>query len=187
MFSSSGSMCLLVLLGVALAASCPVQYVSDNLKKIHGLVADELALRGPDVGARPLFSRVIKSINTSCQRVENLQLVNATLDVYMRIFSSILQQDGQQQQQHHAGRTGTLLEQLPDSQRSKVESAVTKMQQKMEAVKNHLRPQNHNRDDVFQELSEINKKVDEPTVQKKALAEFIEVFQMASVIGSHHC
>ncbi|XP_035814448.1 interferon gamma 1 [Amphiprion ocellaris] len=188
MFSFAGSVCLLVLMGVVLASAGPVQYISDEVKRTQELIAGELGLTKASIGSNPLFSSVMRSINTSCQRGENLQLMNATLDVYTRIFSSILQN---QQQQHRGAGTGTgtrasaLLDQLPDGRRSEVEEALMKLQQKMENLKNHMNPRNHNRDDVLNKLNKI--RVDDPTVQKKALAEFTEVFQTASVIGSRMC
>ncbi|XP_070710279.1 interferon gamma 1-like [Pempheris klunzingeri] len=174
----SGSMCLLVLLGVVLTSGGPIHCVSDSLKKAHESIADVLKLTKPEISGYPLFGSVIRSINASCQRKEEIQLMNATLDIYMRIFSSILQHD----------HSAALLDKLSASARPQVESALTELQQEMEKLKRHLghlNHLNHEREDVLSELNKI--KVDDPLVQKKALAQFNEIYQVASVIGSRRC
>uniref|UniRef100_A0A671VQY0 Uncharacterized protein n=1 Tax=Sparus aurata TaxID=8175 RepID=A0A671VQY0_SPAAU len=107
-----------------------------------------------------------------------LKLMNVTLDIYMRIFSSIL---------HHQHKTGTpaLLDQVPDSERSKVKEDLKVIRGKMEALKRHLNHPSHDREDVISKLNMI--KVDDPLVQKKALAEFKEVYQAASVVAGRRC
>uniref|UniRef100_A0A3Q1EQY8 Uncharacterized protein n=1 Tax=Acanthochromis polyacanthus TaxID=80966 RepID=A0A3Q1EQY8_9TELE len=178
MFSFAGSICLLVLMGVVLA-------IKRGLK--HDIFWTHLNFFFFFWVTLVRFIN-IKSVNNNKmfffhQRGENLQLMNATLDVYIRIFSSILQ--NQNQQQHHGTGSSALLGQLPDGRRSEVEAALMKLQQKMENLKNHMNPRIHNRDEVLNRLNKI--RVDDPMVQKKALAEFAEVFQTASVIGSRMC
>ncbi|XP_036977758.1 interferon gamma 1-like [Acanthopagrus latus] len=136
------------------------------------------SLTQAEVITNPPFSSVISSLNTSCQGREELRLMNVTLDVYMRIFSNIL---------HHQHKPGTLalLDQVSDSQRSKVKEDLKELRGKMEALKRHLNHPSHDREDVVNKLNKI--KVDDPLVQKKALAQFKEVFQAASVVVDRRC
>ncbi|XP_030295622.1 interferon gamma 1-like [Sparus aurata] len=178
MSSCCGSVSLLVLLGVVFAAGSPARYVSENMRQTHESIAAVLSLKQPEIITNPLFSSVIRSLNTSCQGREELKLMNVTLDIYMRIFSSIL---------HHQHKTGTpaLLDQVPDSERSKVKEDLKVIRGKMEALKRHLNHPSHDREDVISKLNMI--KVDDPLVQKKALAEFKEVYQAASVVAGRRC
>ncbi|XP_040008593.1 interferon gamma 1 [Xiphias gladius] len=179
MSSCCGSVCLLVLLGVALACGSPL-HLPEDLIHLQESIADLLALKEPEIGSKPLFSSVIKSVDTSCQRKEDILLMNATLDVYMHIFSSILQHG----HRHHDGTvTSALLKNLPGSERSRVNSALTKLQQKMGELRRRLGQPNHNKQDMLSELNKI--KVDDPIDQRKALAEFQQVYRTASLIGSH--
>lgn len=77
--------------------------------------------------------------------------MNVTLDVYMRIFSSILQHN------HNQGhdKTGTLLDQVPESKRSEVKENLRMLQQEMETLKSNLSHLNHNREDVISKLNKI--------------------------------
>lgn len=77
--------------------------------------------------------------------------MNVTLDIYMRIFSNILQHG----HHRHHGSTGGLLDDLTASSRSEVQSALTKLQQATECLKNHISRQNHNKEDVLSELNKI--------------------------------
>ncbi|KAM7367375.1 hypothetical protein PAMP_015280 [Pampus punctatissimus] len=174
------SACLLILLGLVVAPGSPFQYVPENLKQIHESIADVLELKQPEIGSNPLFSSVIRSINTSCQRKEDVLLMNATLDVYMRIFSSILQRS--HNQRHEKTNTPALLDQLSDARRAQVTSALVEFQQKMGKLKRRLSHLGRNKEDVISKLNNI--KVDDPVDQRKALAEFKEIYQAASVIGS---
>ncbi|XP_054480966.1 interferon gamma 1-like [Anoplopoma fimbria] len=179
MSSWCGSLCLLVLLGVALVSGSPCQFVSENMQQTHESIADVLKLKEQEIGSNPLFSSVIKSINTSCQR--KVHVMNATLNVYTRIFSSILQNN-----QHHDGTRTSLLDGLQsDSERSGVKSALTEYQHKIEELRRHLGQVNQDREDVLSKLKKIE--VDDPLVQKRALAQFKEVYQAASLIGSTRC
>ncbi|XP_076578805.1 uncharacterized protein LOC143315166 [Chaetodon auriga] len=182
MSSFRGSVCLLVLLGAVFASGSPAQYVPEKLKQTHKSIADVLGLTQPNIVVNPLFGSVIRSINTSSQRKE-VQLMNVTLDIYMQIFSSILQHN--RSQQHDNNGTPTLLSHLTDTQRSKVESALKILQQKIEVLKRRLSQQTNDREDVISELSKIE--VDDPEAQKKALAQFLEIYQEASVICSRTC
>lgn len=77
--------------------------------------------------------------------------MNVTLDVYMRIFSSILQHN------HNQGheKTGTLLDQVSESKRSEVEATLQALQQMMERLKRTLSHLNHDREDVISKLNKI--------------------------------
>ncbi|KAM9328645.1 interferon gamma 1-like [Pholidichthys leucotaenia] len=178
----SGSVWLLVLLGAVLTLGVPCQYVSMKLKHTFETIGKELELRHPDVGSNPLFGSVLRSINTSCQRTDDLQLMSTTLDVYMRIFASILHSN------HHQDDTQTstgLLDQLSSDSKRSVEMAVKKYKEWVQHLKNHLTQQMNHKEDILNKLKII--KVDDPTVQRKALAEFMEVYQAASVVGNVRC
>ncbi|KAK9525964.1 hypothetical protein VZT92_016629 [Zoarces viviparus] len=162
-----GSLCLLVLLGFGVASRIPCRF--DTMQEEHKSIAGLLKLTEQVIGSNPLFSSVIKSINTSCQR--NIHVMNVTLDVYIRIFSNILQSDQHQLQS--------------DDDKSTVKSVVTLFKQKMEELRRHLVQRKDDREDVLSKLKGI--KVNDPLVQRKALAEFREVYQAASVIVSPRC
>lgn len=77
--------------------------------------------------------------------------MNATLDVYAHIFSSILHRQ-------HPDNIPALLDQLPERSRPQAESALRELQQNMENLKKHLsHPHcaNHNYVDVLSELNKI--------------------------------
>ncbi|XP_029681414.1 uncharacterized protein [Takifugu rubripes] len=171
------TICLLVLLGAVMTLGAPCQYISKNLKQNHDSVARGLKLTQVDLITDPLFIS-----NNSCQRYNDVRLMSATLEVYAHIFSSILQQNQQPDQ------TDTLLDQVPESQRSSLEDKLRALQQMMEHLKRHLRQVNQEREEVMVKLKAI--KVDDIMVQRRALAEFKEIFQAASLIGScgsAHC
>uniref|UniRef100_A0A8C9Y9Y3 Uncharacterized protein n=1 Tax=Sander lucioperca TaxID=283035 RepID=A0A8C9Y9Y3_SANLU len=176
MFLCCDSLCLLVVLGVALASGSPVHFVSENLKQTHESIADVLKLKEYEVARNPLFSSVINSMNTSCQT--KVHLMNVTLNIYAQIFSSILQQD----EHHDSTQTSGLLTQLSVRERSNVESSLTELQQKMEKLKGHLNEVYHDREAVLAKLNKIE--VSDTLVQKKALAQYGEVYHVASLIGS---
>ncbi|KAM7378544.1 hypothetical protein PAMA_013444 [Pampus argenteus] len=150
----------------------------NSIKKLEKKIKKEL--KQPEIGSNPLFSSVIRSINTSCQRKEDVLLMNATLDVYMRIFSSILQRS--HSQRHEKSNTPALLDQLSDARRDQVTRALVEFQQKLGKLKRRLSHLGRNKEDVINKLNNI--KVDDPVDQRKALAEFKEIYQAASVIGS---
>uniref|UniRef100_A0A3Q1JSC3 Uncharacterized protein n=1 Tax=Anabas testudineus TaxID=64144 RepID=A0A3Q1JSC3_ANATE len=176
-----GSACLLVLLGAVTVFGSPVHYVLDNVTQTHDSIANVLELKEPKIGKSHLFTPVISSISTSCQRKEQIQLTKATLDIYSHIFTSILQHE-------HQDNTPTVLDQLTEPSRAQVESDLTKLQQDMENLKsrlNQVHHQNPNYEEVLKELNRI--KVDDPVNQKKALAQFKEVYQAASVVAFRGC
>lgn len=78
-----------------------------------------------------------------------MHLMSDILEVYTRIFSSILNQNQQQ------GQTKTLLDHVPRSQRSSVEDKLQALQQMMEHLKRHLRQQNQEREEVMARLKTI--------------------------------
>ncbi|KAJ4924511.1 hypothetical protein JOQ06_003467 [Pogonophryne albipinna] len=171
MSSCWGSVCLLVFLGAAFVSGKPCLYIGETLKESHEYISNVLSLKGQDVGLDPLFSDVIRS-NSSLQIKVNL--INATLEVYSRIFSSILRQDNQ-----------GLLENLSETDRKKVTKKVEDFEKKIERLMNKLGHVNHDKENILSKLQKIQ--VDDPLVQKKALAEFKEVFQAANVIICPEC
>ncbi|XP_068443091.1 interferon gamma 1 [Clinocottus analis] len=179
MSSFCAPLCLLVLLEVAFTSGSPCQFVDKRMQQTQESIADVLKLKGQEIGSKPLFDSVIKSINTSCQR--KVHVVNATLDVYTQIFSNILQNN-----QQPDGNGTPLLDHLKsDDERSQVEEAVKEYQSKTEELRRRLGQMNHDKEDVFHKLKNI--KVDDPYDQRRALAQFNEVYQAASVIGSYGC
>ncbi|KAK5896246.1 hypothetical protein CgunFtcFv8_009866 [Champsocephalus gunnari] len=171
MSSCWGSACLLVFLGAALVSGKPCLYIGEHLKESHEYISNVLSLKGQDVGLDPLFSDVIRS-NSSLQI--KINLINATLEVYRRIFSSILRQDNQ-----------GLLENLSETDRKKVTKEVEVLEHKIEYLTKTLGHVNHDKENILSKLQKIQ--VDDPLVQKKALSEFKEVFQAANVIIFPRC
>uniref|UniRef100_A0A3B4AUK6 Uncharacterized protein n=1 Tax=Periophthalmus magnuspinnatus TaxID=409849 RepID=A0A3B4AUK6_9GOBI len=108
-------------------------------------------LTHPDVGSSPLFTSVIRSLNSSCQ--QDVMLLNATLDVYMRIFNNLL---------HHSPHSAPLLQQMGSSEVENVKNIIKK-------IRKHI-SKRHCLICLF-----IYFQVDEPLVQRKALAELNEV------------
>ncbi|KAM8908071.1 uncharacterized protein AB9W97_005625 [Spinachia spinachia] len=176
MSPSGASLCplvLLVLLGAAMASVIPCQSIPQKLQDDHDFIADVLKLKEPEVGGKPLFDSVI---NNSYQR--KVHVMNATLNVYSRIFSSLLQSEQQ--------AAAPLLEQLgSDRERSTVRSVLKMLQQKMEELRRRLGQLHPEREDVLSQLRNIT--VNDPLVQRKALAQFKEVYQAASLIGHPKC
>ncbi|PWA21809.1 hypothetical protein CCH79_00017794, partial [Gambusia affinis] len=123
-----------------------------------------------DINRDPLFDFVIRTINTSCQRKEDMQLMNATLDVYMRIFPSV---------RHH------LLKMLGEPKRTEVIKHLAKLEKKAKELKSRLICQNQTIEDALSELERIQ--VEDPMVQKKALAQFLQIYQAASVKQTSFC
>ncbi|XP_074554706.1 interferon gamma [Halichoeres trimaculatus] len=167
MSSSCGSVCLLVFLGAALAFGSPVH--TENLEQIYESVVNELGLKNSGISDHSPFQSVFTSINISCLRKEDFQLINFTLDVYQRIFSSILERSNDLE-------TPTMLG------HPQVKQHLLKLQQKMEEKKRHLSHLNHKKQDVLRDLHSIQ--VDDPVVQKKALASFGEVYKLADLMGT---
>uniref|UniRef100_A0A3Q3CI94 Uncharacterized protein n=1 Tax=Haplochromis burtoni TaxID=8153 RepID=A0A3Q3CI94_HAPBU len=153
--------CLLVLLGAVLAAS--------GMTQKQALIAHEL------VSLPPFFAP---------QRNDVIELIHTSLDVYKRIFSSILAHSNHHTQGESTASVG-LLDQVSDSKRSEVESALKNLQDKMEDLKNRLTHVNHNKEEILHRLNQI--KVDDLMAQKRALAEYLGVFQAASVIAHTSC
>ncbi|CAJ1054644.1 interferon gamma 1-like [Xyrichtys novacula] len=175
MSSSCGFVCLLVLLGFVAAFGRTIPSSIDGLKQAHEFLANELKLKNGEIAGHPLFNSVINSINISCQRKDEIQLMNVTLDIYLQIFSSILDHSDNSE-------SPTLLDSVPNQ--SQVERSLKMLKREMEVMKrhlNHLSQMNRNREDVLHELRRI--KVDKPVEQKKALAQFMEIYAAASMIG----
>uniref|UniRef100_A0A3B4G1J8 Uncharacterized protein n=1 Tax=Pundamilia nyererei TaxID=303518 RepID=A0A3B4G1J8_9CICH len=149
--------CLLVLLGAVLAASGFPRH-----------------RRAPCVSVSQHVS----------ERMTQKQLIHTSLDVYKRIFSSILAHSNHHTQGESTASVG-LLDQVSDSKRSEVESALKNLQDKMEELKNRLTHVNHNKEEILYRLNQI--KVDDLMAQKRALAEYLGVFQAASVIAHASC
>ncbi|XP_071358982.1 interferon gamma 1-like isoform X2 [Trachinotus anak] len=175
-------MCLLVLLGAVLAFGSPRWHVPADMIQTHESIAQLLGLKQPEIGTKPLFSSVIRSINTSCQRKEDIMLINATLSIYTRIFSSILQHGHDHHNSQHHDKASALLDQLSDSEKTRVKTVVKTFQQEMEKLKRNLGQVDTDKEDVLSELNKI--KVDDPIDQRKALAEYQQIYQAASVISS---
>lgn len=83
------------------------------------------------------------------QRRDDGQLMSETLAIYNRIFSSILQKNQQQNQ------AGTLLDLVPEHERSSVEHALKCLQKKMDTMEKNLRHMNREREEVMAKLKTI--------------------------------
>uniref|UniRef100_A0A667WRH5 Interleukin-6 n=1 Tax=Myripristis murdjan TaxID=586833 RepID=A0A667WRH5_9TELE len=173
--SACVSVCVLVLLGALVASGSPVHsqchFVPNGLEEKIKSITEPLELKETAIGGHQLFIPLIDSINCSCQSRERALVLNATLDVYLRIFSRLLQET----------RGPELLEPLADAARTAVVKTLAHLQHKVEELKRHL---NLDRQDTLRRtLSTLDRmNVDDVKVQKKALAEFRWIFQTASVI-----
>lgn len=94
-------------------------------------------------------------------------LLNTTLDVYARIFSSILQKHG-----HDHRHASALLGQMPLVSKNRVTEEVSDLQKKMEALKGHLGSYDDNRVELIRRLNGI-----------KVTMHFGSVQQMLSALG----
>ncbi|KAK5849410.1 hypothetical protein PBY51_009055 [Eleginops maclovinus] len=165
MSSCWGSICFLAFLGVAFVSGRPLE----DIKNAQESIAEVLNLKGLEVGLNPLFSAVIKSNSSIPLRVNEM---NATLDVYRQIFSSILSDN----------HSSSLLKLLNTTTRKSVRSDVEKLQGRITTLTEKFGPENNNSKDILSKLKEI--KVGNHLVQRKALAEFLEVDHAADVILS---
>ncbi|KAG7218746.1 hypothetical protein INR49_019749 [Caranx melampygus] len=172
MSSCCVSVCLLVLLGAVMTFGNPVHPPAVSKK-----ISELLNLADQEIGSKPLFTSVLNSINTSCQRKEDIVLLNATLNVYRQIFSSILKHS----HDHHHGKT--LLDQAGDH-RGSVESELKKLQERMEALRVQLGSvsDSFNGEDIISNLNNIN--VNDTINQRRALAEYDAVSRVASLIST---
>ncbi|XP_054877983.1 interferon gamma 1-like [Poeciliopsis prolifica] len=168
--SCSVSLGLLVLLGGMLAYALPFQAISKTLKESHESIATYLGLTQLEINRAPLFDFVIKTINTSCQRKDDMQLMSATLDVYTRIFSHV---------RHHHGIH--LLDGLSEPERTEVLQYLVNQEKNVKELKSRLICHNQSMENALIELKSI--KVDDPLVQKKALAQYLQMYQAASVVA----
>lgn len=75
--------------------------------------------------------------------------MSATLDIYDQMFSSILQQNLQQNQ------ADSLLDQVPAPKHSKVKAVLKDLQTRMEEVKGILKEMNQDREKVMAKLKTI--------------------------------
>ncbi|TKS90446.1 hypothetical protein D9C73_024578 [Collichthys lucidus] len=157
--------------GITCRQEIPAELIRDLWNRTRQLIHRLPGLKSPGLSSNPQLNSVIRSINTSCQR-KDVQLMNVTLDIYMRIFSSILH--------HNKPGAQTLLGQVSDSKRPQVESALKGLEKKMKELKQRLDHQNPDSEDVMRNLNKI--KVNDLVVQKQALAQYKEIYQAASVI-----
>uniref|UniRef100_A0A3Q2PGZ2 Uncharacterized protein n=1 Tax=Fundulus heteroclitus TaxID=8078 RepID=A0A3Q2PGZ2_FUNHE len=153
MLSCSASLGLLVLLGGVLACASPVRdkFVSDDLKKSHELIANKLGLTQLEVNKDPLFDFVIRTLNTSCQGKDDIRLMNATLSVYMRLFSKVLPHHNHDSH-HDRTQTAGLLDSVKEPERATVLLDLKKLKKKMEELKNRLTCQNQNTEAALTQL-----------------------------------
>ncbi|KAM9772191.1 uncharacterized protein ACBT44_004061 isoform 3-T3 [Syngnathus typhle] len=128
-------------------------------------------LKSVNISTHPPFKSVIRSIR-ACQNREEVKLVEATLRVYTRIAESIL---------HNA----TLLKVAPDhAGQERLSRNVGQLRSKLRHLSATLaRRHCPNTTKVLHQLTQLQ--VDDVTFQKRALSQFLEVYNMATVIGSH--
>ncbi|RVE56603.1 hypothetical protein OJAV_G00222930 [Oryzias javanicus] len=170
MSSRSGALLLLVLVGIGTASA--VNYISANITNAHRNVAHHLDLTSPDIGRNPLFGFIRE--NSSCPKKHNLPpKFNKTLDIYTRIFSIILDDTA----------TPVVLSSLSEKAKEVVRSSLRYLQRKMLGLKKNVKGHGPHRTDELDELDSIQ--VGDVTNQKKALAEYKEVYQAANVCYHH--
>uniref|UniRef100_A0A3B3CT62 Uncharacterized protein n=1 Tax=Oryzias melastigma TaxID=30732 RepID=A0A3B3CT62_ORYME len=98
---------------------------------------------------------------------------NKTLDIYTRIFSVILDDTA----------APVILSSLSEKAKEVVKTSLRYLQRKMLGLKKNLKGHGSHRTDEPDELDSIQ--VDDVTNQKKALAEYKEVYQAANVCYHH--
>ncbi|XP_061922717.1 uncharacterized protein LOC133662619 [Entelurus aequoreus] len=162
-------LCLLILMGtMGVFANHTGQH--PDIRRTLESISDVLELRKKDIAGAPPFMGIIRTINT-CQSHEVLQLLNATLSMYGRIFNSILE------------RSPSLLDQAPLARRAQLKQDLMKLQGKTRVLRAHLQhctaPGAREALDTLKTL-----KVDDIKVQKAALAQFLEVYNTATLIRS---
>ncbi|XP_051911087.1 uncharacterized protein LOC127593578 isoform X2 [Hippocampus zosterae] len=162
--------CLLPLLLGAVAARAARMDPHPELRKILEDIAKDVDLKSMNISTHPPFIGVIRSIK-ACQNREEVRLMKATLHVYVDILESIL-------------RNATLLRAVPDpARREQLGRNVDHLTKKMRRLSADLaRPRCPDTGDVLHQLAQL--KVDDMTFQKRALSQFLEVYNMATVIGS---
>uniref|UniRef100_A0A3Q0S6G1 Interferon gamma n=1 Tax=Amphilophus citrinellus TaxID=61819 RepID=A0A3Q0S6G1_AMPCI len=180
----SVSVYVLVLLGAVLVSGAPRQYVSRTLTDMQDLIANELV----SLSVVPIYEQTqywSKNRSSPLQKKNDIELMITTLDVYKHIFSSVMKHSGSRQ--HHGKPVASvgLLDQVSDSKRSEIESALQTLQHKMGMLNDHLSHLNRHKEDILGKLKQI--KVDDLMDQKRALAEYLGVFQAASVIAHGGC
>uniref|UniRef100_A0AAV2IXD2 Uncharacterized protein n=1 Tax=Knipowitschia caucasica TaxID=637954 RepID=A0AAV2IXD2_KNICA len=154
--------CLLVICAAALASCGPI-YVPPNLDQAHKSIVASLNLTLPEVGSRPLFTSVIRSLNSSCQLLkEDVMLMNATLDVYTRVFSILLKTP------------------LSPNNRD-----LEKLNHAMSRLKSQISHQQQNKEELLAKIRAV--KVEDALVQRKVLAEFLEVYHALSGLIHNTC
>uniref|UniRef100_A0A673A3F4 Uncharacterized protein n=1 Tax=Sphaeramia orbicularis TaxID=375764 RepID=A0A673A3F4_9TELE len=99
-------------------------------------------LTRPEIGNSPLFDFHV----CSSPPLRKEDVMSATLDVYMRIFTSIL---------HEKTKTSALLGQMSSTDEEKVEKDLKELHQKMKDLKRHLSHMIQNKKDVLNKLSTI--------------------------------
>ncbi|XP_049616473.1 uncharacterized protein [Syngnathus scovelli] len=168
--SPPSRLCLLLLLGsLVVGASHSDPY--PELRKILEDISKDVDLKSVNISTHPPFKSVIRSIR-ACQNREEVKLVKATLHVYTRISESIL---------HNA----TLLKGAPDhAGQERLRRNVGQLTSKLRHLSATLaRRHCPNTANVLHQLTQLQ--VDDVTFQKRALSQFLEVYNMATVIGSH--
>ncbi|XP_062339594.1 uncharacterized protein LOC134038018 [Osmerus eperlanus] len=159
-----GSAVVLVLLltcvGVGSVQASPI-YVSPAMETHMQALEEPYNLKDPSLVPKPIFLVLLKDINTTLQRHQQILLLNATLSVYVKMLSSMLADPGAQTQHTH-------LELLRD--------------QVLHLKKHVFQSENPRLHTLLHKLDAVQ--VEDKLVQRKALNELKEVFQVASEIGS---
>ncbi|XP_077357489.1 uncharacterized protein LOC144004268 isoform X2 [Festucalex cinctus] len=129
-------------------------------------------LKSVNISTHPPFDDVIKSIE-ACQNGEAVALTKSALDVYMRVLDSILS-------------NAALLADVPDDgRRERLRRNVGQLTKKLRHLSAVLaRPRCTDAAKVLQKLTQLKVQVDDVMFQKRALSQFLEVYNMATVIGS---
>lgn len=136
----------------SLNASCPVRELQKVKKnktktKLHPVGFRFFCSECPEnqnvLNPEPCGSPNLIPTTFTCpfQRRDIVQLMNVTLDIYTRIFSSILQQ-----------QPDTILHEVPESKRPEVEAKLQELQRMMEGLRRGLY---HKTEDTINYLNKI--------------------------------
>ncbi|XP_070978474.1 interferon gamma 1-like [Oncorhynchus clarkii lewisi] len=139
-------------------ADLGARFVSENMEKDIKALEDPLKLLDTKLVGEPVFRNLMGELDVKFEKHEQWLLLNATLDVYLNIFSNMLKENHPEEVKQGLSRL-----------RGKVEDLKRSYYQDRLKMK-------------IQDLADI--KTNDAVVQRKAVNEFKEVYQRASQLGT---
>ncbi|XP_070978472.1 interferon gamma 1-like [Oncorhynchus clarkii lewisi] len=139
-------------------ADLGARFVSGNMEKDIESLEGPLNLLDPNLVSQPVFLELMRELDGKFEKHEQWLLLNATLDVYLNIFSNILKENHPEEVKQGLSRLRREVEDL-----------------KRRCYQDRLKMK-------IQDLADI--KTNDAVVQRKAVNEFKEVYQRASQLGA---